>query len=56
MTLDELYGLGAENYRDYEKRILAVDVEKVRAVAQRILRFDAACVALLGPNDAVIPL
>lgn len=56
MTLDELYGLGAENYRQYEERILAVDVEKVRAVAQRILRFDAACVALLGPADTAIPL
>ena len=52
----ELYGLGAENHREYEQRILAVDAAAVRAVAQRIIRFDAACAALLGPADAVVAL
>lgn len=50
IALDELYGLGAENHLQYEQRVLAVDAEAVRRVAQRFLRFDQAVLAVLGPR------
>ena len=50
IALDELYGLGAENHLHYEQKILAVDAEAVRRVAQRFLRFEQGVLAVVGPN------
>ena len=50
VALDELYGLGAENHLKYEERILAIDAEAVRRVAQRFIRFDRAILSALGPK------
>ena len=52
VALDQLYGLGAENHLKYEERILAVDAEALRRVAQRFIRFDQAVLAVLGPKPA----
>lgn len=47
LSLDELYGLGAANYLDYEDRIAAVTLEDVQRVAKRIIHLDAPVVAVV---------
>jgi zinc protease len=50
MALDEAYGLGADHHLSYEERILAVDAEALRRVAERFLQLDRAVLAVLGPK------
>jgi zinc protease len=48
LTLDGLYGLGADNQRGYQERVAAVSKEDVARVAARVLRLDAYTLALVG--------
>ena len=48
LTLDGLYGLGADNQRSYQERVAAVSKEDVARVAARVLRLDAYTLALVG--------
>ena len=48
-SLDELYGLGFDHSDEEDRRITAVTLSEVKAVAQKYLRPDAAVVAVLSP-------
>jgi zinc protease len=45
LALDELYGLGATHYLDYDRRIEAVTLDDVKRVAQRLVDLDAPITA-----------
>jgi zinc protease len=47
MSLDDLYGLGAAHYLDYDQRISAVTLDDVKRAAKRIIRLDAPVVAIV---------
>jgi len=47
LSLDELYGLGARNFLDYEGRIADVTAEDVQRVARRIILTDNPVVAVV---------
>lgn len=50
MALDEVYGVGAENYRQYQERVRAVTAEDVQNVARRIIDFDRSVTTLVSPH------
>lgn len=52
MALNELYGTGFNNHREYAARIDAVTLEDVRRVAQRILKPGHEVITIVGPDDA----
>lgn len=45
--LDELYGLGYENYKDYEKNIDSVTGEDIKRVAAKFLTLDRCAIVIL---------
>ncbi len=47
ITMDELYGLGYNDYKNFDKNIDAVSAEDVRAAAKRILTPDKCAVLIL---------
>jgi zinc protease len=47
VAMDELYGLGYDDYKNFDKKIDAVTVEDVKRVAQRILTLDKCAVLIL---------
>jgi zinc protease len=49
-TLDELYGLGAEHYRDLRESVAKVTVEGTRTVAQRYFGGVASVTVHVGPR------
>jgi len=46
-AMDELYGLGYDNYKNFDKNIDAVTVEGVKRAAKRILTLDKCAVLIL---------
>ena len=46
-SLDELYGLGYNNYKDYDKHIDSVTVGDVRRVAGELLTIDKCAIVIL---------
>ena len=50
VTLDELYGLGADAWTTYETKIQAVTVDMVRAAARRYLTLDQRAQVSIAPN------
>lgn len=51
MALDELYGLGADNWRDYAQRIRSVTAADVLAVARRVLDLNRCAVVVTTPQE-----
>jgi len=49
-ALDELYGLGYDNYRRYQQRIEAVTAEQVRDYARKLLDLEACAVVVTRPQ------
>jgi zinc protease len=47
LSLDELYGLGADYHFDYARRIEAVTLEDVQRVARRVIDLDRAVIAVV---------
>ncbi len=47
LSLDELYGLGADHHLGYADRIAAVSLEDVRLVAKRVIRLKAPVIATI---------
>jgi len=47
ITMDELYGLGYDNYKNFDKNIDAVRPEDVKAAAKRILTLDKCAILIL---------
>ncbi len=47
LSLEELYGLGAAHYLDYEKRIQAVTLDDLQRVAKRLIRLDRPLIAIV---------
>jgi len=47
LSLEELYGLGAAHYLDYEKRIQAVTLDDLQRVAERVIRLDRPLIAIV---------
>ncbi len=47
VAMDELYGLGYDDYKSFDKNIDAVTVEDVKRVAKRILTLDKCAVLIL---------
>ena len=56
MAFDEAYGLGHDAYRSYADRVLAVTVDDLLRVAQRVIRMDAYTLAVVAPEGTDIPL
>lgn len=52
MALNELYGTGFNNHREYASRIDAVTLDDVRRVAQRILNPGHEVITVVGPDNA----
>jgi zinc protease len=52
VSLDELYGLGFENYQHYDSRIDGVTEEDIRRLAQQYLDFNKMAVAVTRPNNS----
>ncbi len=52
LALNELYGLGYDEYRRYPEKIEAVTAEDVLRVAQRIIRLDRYTLAVVRPEAA----
>jgi len=48
--LDELYGMGYDNYQNYRERIEAVSAEQVRDYARRLLDLQACAIVITLPN------
>jgi len=46
-AMDELYGLGYDDYKNYDKNIDAVTTEDVKRAAKRILTLDKCAVVIL---------
>ncbi len=51
MALDVIYGLGAQNWESYDKRIEAVTAEQVQQMAQRVLDLERSAVVVTTPGD-----
>ena len=51
LCLDELYGLGAEAYREYDARVQAVTSEAILDAAQKFLNPRGEVVAEVGPGQ-----
>ncbi len=49
-VLDELYGMGYDNYQQYQQRIEAVTAQQVRAYAQQLLDLQACGVVITRPG------
>jgi len=49
-ALDELYGMGYDNYQNYRERIEAVSAEQVRDYARRLLDLQACAIVITLPN------
>ena len=47
LSLDELYGLGATFYLDYDKRIEAVTIDDIKRVAHRLIQLEHQLVAII---------
>ncbi|MBU1912370.1 MAG: insulinase family protein [Candidatus Omnitrophica bacterium] len=47
ITMDELYGLGYDDYKNFDKNIDAVRPEDIKAAAKRILTLDKCAVLIL---------
>lgn len=47
LSLDSLYGMGADRHLDYEKKIEAVTLEDVNRVAHRLIQLDKPVVAIV---------
>ncbi|MBU1887661.1 MAG: insulinase family protein [Candidatus Omnitrophica bacterium] len=50
-SMDELYGLGYNNYRDYNKNIDAVTIKDVREIAGRLLNLDKCAVVIIQGKE-----
>jgi zinc protease len=50
IALDDAFGLGAENYLDFEKQIMSITREQVLEAARRVLKMDKASIAVVGPR------
>jgi len=50
VALDELYGLGADNYKQYESRIRAVTPEDVKRIAQKYFNENAYALVEVKPK------
>ena len=50
-SLDELYGLGYMNYKDYNKNIESVTAENVKKAAQKLLTLDRCAIVILEGKD-----
>jgi len=50
-SLDELYGLGYDNYEKYAARIGQVTAEDVRRAAQELLDLDRCVITVAGPKE-----
>ena len=50
-ALDELYGMGYDNYQNYQERIEAVTAEQVRDYAGQLLDLDACGVVITRPGS-----
>ncbi|HDP16380.1 MAG TPA: insulinase family protein, partial [Candidatus Omnitrophica bacterium] len=46
-SMDELYGLGYNNYKDYEKNIESVTVEDVKNISKRLLDLNKCAVVII---------
>ena len=46
-AMDELYGLGYDNYKNFDKNIDSVTIEDVKRAAKRILTLDKCAVVIL---------
>jgi len=51
-ALDELYGMGYDNYRNYQERIEAVTAQQVRDYAHQLLDLQACAVVITRPESA----
>jgi len=51
-ALDELYGMGYDNYQNYQERIAAVSAEQVRDYARQLLDLQACAIVVTRPNAA----
>ncbi len=49
IALDVIYGLGADNWEDYDERIEAVTSDQVQNLAREILQLDRAAVVVTRP-------
>jgi zinc protease len=49
LALDTTYGLGLDNFENYDAHIAAVTAEDVQRVAARVLRLDHSALAVVGP-------
>ena len=54
-ALDELYGLGYLHYQDMAKRLEAITLEEVRAVARRYFHEQPSITAVVRPANAALP-
>lgn len=50
-ALDELYGLGYDNYREYEGEIRKVNAADLQRVAREYLRSDRCAVVIVQPDE-----
>ena len=51
LAFNEAYGLGYEGYGDHGARVRAVTAEDVRAVAEKVIRFDRRVKAVVRPVE-----
>jgi len=51
-ALDELYGMGYDNYQNYQERIAAVSAEQVRDYARQLLDLQACAIVITHPKPA----
>jgi zinc protease len=49
LALDTCYGLGLDNFLHYADHVAAVTSAQVREVARRVIDFDRAALAIVGP-------
>ena len=49
LALDGAYGLGLDNFENYDEHIQSVSADDVQRVARRIIQLDRAVVAVVGP-------
>ena len=54
-ALDELYGLGYLHYQDMAKRLEAITLEEVRAVARRYFHEQPSITAVVRPASVALP-
>jgi zinc protease len=49
LALDTTYGLGLDNFENYDAHVAAVTAEDVQGVAGRVLRLEHSALAVVGP-------